>query len=414
MAVRETKKTSVRLLSHTANPVETVYVEWLQSRSDGPVPDPANVARSYRSFDEESCSQVVNEKLKAEVDDTFEKVVSMKIPIAETVDFVFLIEHCPIALREQIVRHRIGHRFAGRLGADTIPDLAESTFWSQTMRVMDMGHFATDGEYLLPESADDTPMPGQYIGPDPDCEMCKGIGSSKEYGPCKCIRRRSRSRADFYHEQMNWIQSAYKKLVESGMPIEDARNILPLGVQHRLTWKLSLSSLLHVLSKRSCWIAQLGMWEPIILGMVEELATKIHPFFRRLMDPPCIGADGKFKECVFTLENDNRIMGKDPYAPCPLYLNIKPAHAAAVSAMNRPFPSVKDILWKGWIHSNDPNDGVNGWIPIEQGPGAKAPTHRATELTVRGAKYEKLWGRSLLTGERKEPESLFSQKEGER
>lgn len=336
------KTTSVRLLSWTQHPIETIYVEWLQSRSEGRVPDPSEVAalleviRKRKSLGTATPADLEYER---DVMETFEKVVSMKIPVAETIDFVFLLEHCPIALREQIVRHRIGHRFGSRLGADVVPDLAESTFWSQTTRVLNLGTFASEGEYLLPESV---------RGPE------KKI----------TVRGKEMSVEDFYREQMGWIQSAYNRLIEAGVPVEDARNLLPMATQHRLTWKMNLSALMHVVSKRGCWIAQLGMWEPVIRGVIEELAMKVHPSFRKLIDPPCVGNDGNFKECVFKLENENRMKKEDPYSPCPLYLNNHHGYSAS--------------------------DFQNG----------DATSFQKTEITVRGERYRKLWGRDEWTGKK--------------
>lgn len=373
---RETKTTTVRLLSHTSNPIETIYVEWLQSRSEGPVPNPSDVAATLKLIAVRKARGAPTEKdlaYEKDVYDTFDKVVSMKIPVAETIDFVFLLEHCPIALREQIVRHRIGHRFGGQLGADIIPDLSESTFWSQTTRVLNLGSFASNGEYLLPESVRDKPCDC------PDPESC---------GCNKVIRTRGRSVTveKFYHEQMGWIQSAYNRLIEIGIPVEDARNLLPMATQHRLTWKMNLSALLHVLSKRGCWIAQLGMWEPVIRGIVEELAKKVHPSFRKLIDPPCFGNDGNFKGCVFKLENENRVKGDDPYAPCPLYLGNHDVEAERVAIAVQQSGGTP-----AWRFSIPDEREVNNW---------NGPEHAMTELTVRGERYRNLWGRDEWTGEK--------------
>lgn len=382
MAARETKKTSVRLLSCTKHPVETIYVEWLQSRSEGDVPLPEEVAsrcdvtrwllKSEKHPMGGDRPTPEDRKFLETVEKTFRDVITMKIPVAETIDFVFLLEHCPIALREQIVRHRIGHRYGGVLGADIIPDLAESTFWSQTTRVLNMGSFASEGEYLVPESVEGnkSPMPGQEMRESP------------------------KTLEDFYHEQFNWAQSAYNKLLRAGVPAEDARNILPLGMQHRLTWKMNLSALLHVVSKRGCWIAQLGMWEPVIRGIIEELATKVHPMFRRLIDPPCFDKEGKFSGCVFKLENDNRVIGSDPYAPCPLYLHH---HEEQAEREGRAAENVNKEKFSGWRRSTVSVDGATyNWHPYQNG---FLSERKLIDLTVRGKKYAKLWGRDVWTGE---------------
>ncbi len=246
---------------------------------------------------------------------------------------------------------------------DLIPDLDGSTFWSQTLRVKDMGDFAADGEYLLPDSVrgNTTVMPGQ----------------SKLFERPKTVE-------DFYHEQMNWSASAYKKMVKAGVPIEDARNILPLGCQHRMSWKVNLSALMHVLSKRSCTISQLGMWRPIIFGVVDELATKVHPYFRRLVDPPCFDR-GAWKGCCFKLENANRVKGEDPYPPCSLYLGKHGLEAAATAS---------EIVGGPW-HPLPDMSGVESVKP-----------EMKEELTRKSIEYKGLWGRNPWTGDPLPPDGL--------
>lgn len=316
--MKQTKKTKITLLSWTANPLETIFAEWVQSRTTSEVPIPSELANeiagnSYLGKEGDKTA----EQTEQEVLEVFEKVIAMKMPLGETIDFVFLIEHCSIALREQLVRHRIGHKFGDRLGADIIPDLAgTSSFWSQTTRIIDMGTFATDGDYLTP----------QWLEENGDKEI---EGFHKKEGVAD-YSRVPMTISEYYHEQMKWIQVAYKRLVKAGMPMEDARNILPVAMQHRLTWKCNLSSIMHVLSRRSCWLAQLGMWEPVITGIVEELSTKIHPTFRKLIDPPCCDEKGDFKSCVFKKENEE-VINNGNYPPCSLWVNQDAVHPRAYS-----------------------------------------------------------------------------------
>jgi len=287
-------KTTIKLLSWTQNPIETIYCEWMGSRQADWNMTPQQVREQRIPSSHDSDAETDEKRqLAQDVHKIFEQVVDMKIPVSETIHFVFQADHVPIALREQWVRHRVVHKFGNQIGADIIPDIHESTWWSQTMRVLNMGEFASKEEYLVPES-----LKGKTFtenGMDFDVEI-------------------------MYKHIMSSLQRDYNRLIEAGVPVEDARNILPLATQHRITWSTNLSSLMHLLSKRGCWIAQLGMWEPIVTGIVKELSEKIDPYFRRLIDPPCIGSDGEFEECRFKLENENRIKGEDPYPPCSLYL----------------------------------------------------------------------------------------------
>lgn len=261
-------KPKVTLLSRTQKIVATIYAIWQASKDNEPI---QNI-------------EDINEN-EPKVFRIFEKVIDSKIPVAENISFTFLLENISISLREQLVRHRIGVKVDGRIGTDMVPDLADSTFWSQSMRILDMGHFADEGRFHLPASI------------------------------AKCERRTAA-----FEKAMAHAQEAYRELVGDGVPLEDARDVIPLAATHRITWTLNLSALQHILGKRGCWILQLGLWEPIIRGMVDELATKVHPYFRNLINPPCIKGD-KFHECVFKLDNERRVDGQDKLPPCSLYMH---------------------------------------------------------------------------------------------
>lgn len=345
----ETKKTTVTLLSSTQHPLETVYVEWLQSRTEGPVPLPEEVAGEI-AYERLNRSEEVNGGVgetelepgprEREVLDVFKQVVQMRMPVGETIDFVFMLEHAPIILREQLVRHRIGHSFGGRTGADIIPDLAgKSTFWSQTTRIIDMGDFATRGEYYepvwlqdygnLPINSVSNRSPMEHMT-DLMQQLLDNLGAmmplaikeecQRVVKEAKALSNDKKDLRTFYHQQMRWAQAAYRRLVKAGMPLEDARCVLPVALQHRLTWKTNFSALMHVLSRRTCWLAQLGVWEPVITGIIDELSSRVHPIFRTLVLPPCFGENGEFRQCAFTRENDE-IMDKGEYPPCSLFLN---------------------------------------------------------------------------------------------
>lgn len=276
-------RVTVTLLDWPRYPVETIYSLWKSSRDNEELMVPEKVREISG----------VDPKFKVEVEETFQKIVASRIPIAENLNFTFMLEGVSISLREQMVRHRVGVKVGERLGCDIIPDLASSTWWAQTMRILDLRNFAAEKNYRLPES-----LFGKTIkdrGEDMDAE-------------------------EFYKKQMGWIALAYRKLLEAGIPIEDARELLPLGVTHRVSWTLNLASIQHIVGKRGCWIAQSGIWEPVILGMVNELAIKVHPLFRRLIDPPCFEG-GKWSGCKYKIEVERRISGEDEIPPCPLYMH---------------------------------------------------------------------------------------------
>lgn len=255
----------VTLISWTRNPIQTIAALWKASREHGETPDTEH--------------SVTKEEFEI-----FKKVVESKIPVSENLNFVFLLENVSISFREQMVRHRIGVKVGERLGADLIPDIASSTWWSQTMRVLDMSSFHDEGRFRIPESLE-----------------------GKE------------GALDAYNVSLKVAQDTYQRLVKEGVPAEDAREVLPMATQHRISWSLHLASIQHIIGKRTCWIAQSELWEPIIRGMVEEMANKVHPYFATLINPPCI-KDGKFDACCFKIENERRMDGQDPIPPCSLYL----------------------------------------------------------------------------------------------
>lgn len=270
-------KEKVTLVDWPRFPIETVYYLWEAARNNDPI---LNGPEEIKKL----CER--NEQFKSKVRETFEKVIDSSIPISENLNFTFLLENVSISFREQMVRHKIGVKVGERLGVDMFPDIHDSTWWVQSMRVLDMSKFAENNLFRLPESVSEHP--------DPDVRTV-------------------------FIEHMHQAANDYDFLLKSGVPIEDAREVIPLGAQHRLSWTLNMSALGHILKKRSCWIPQVGTWGPVIEGMVEELSEKVDPYFRRLVTPPCMKGD-KFKGCIYKLDNERRVEREDPLLPCPLYL----------------------------------------------------------------------------------------------
>lgn len=262
----------VTLVSWTKDPIKTLCDVWWASKTEDPL-----------------------DALREPDLDLFERIIAQRIPVAEHLDFVFIMEHVSVSWREQAVRHRIGVHVGDRIGVDIVPDLPDSSWWSQSMRIQDMGKFADNGAYRIPKT-----LSGKSVGPHREPAM------------------------ELYDRTMAQIQNAYNQLVEAGVPMEDARDLIPLGAHHRISWKLNLAALQHIIGKRSCWILQASLWHPIIRGMIDEMATKVHPVFRNLAMPPCAKrADGDwcFNECVFHEENIRRVDGDDALPVCPLYFH---------------------------------------------------------------------------------------------
>jgi thymidylate synthase (FAD) len=319
--VNQTPK--VTLLTWTKDPLETVYAVWCMSKSEAPLL---------------STDAVKAHVAKEEIEKLFAAVIAQQIPVGAHIDFVFAIENVSISWREQAVRHTIGTTASPeRLGADmvmldTLPDIADSRWWSQSMRIQDMRNFASAGHYRLPQSLE---------GNDTALQL--------------------------YHNFMKEAQTTYRGLQALGVPLEDAREVLPLAVQHRISWRLNINSLQHIVGKRSCWILQQGIWGPVIEGMISELATKVHPIFRELATPPCITGDN-FTGCVYMEECRRRIDGEDALPPCPLHFNYHELTA-----------------------------GQRGMLPLLLNQ-IEIPMRQ--QMIERAEQYVHFWGRDPFTGER--------------
>lgn len=269
------KDPRAELVTFTKYPIETIFYLWNKSKD-----------KEFNMTVEEIRNKISTglfPKFEERVEDTFRKVISQEIPVAENIDFVFMIFNDPIAHREQMVRHRIGVHFGDNFGVDVIPDQQKSTYWSQSMRIMDYSRFATDDLYFIPESIKNNP-----------------------------------NVLESYKNMMGSIQDCYGNMIHNEIPMEDARGILPLHATMDISWKMNLSALLHIIGKRSCWILQYGLWGYIISSMVNELVEKVHPIFREIAHPPCF-CEGGFKECTFMFENERRLTGEDKLPLCPLY-----------------------------------------------------------------------------------------------
>lgn len=369
-------KTQVKLISATAYPVETIFCLWHASRAVDPLPidpeglhailacdesrlrefrDPMVAAARAMGIEQTRVpdttewdrltDQSIRDWMHHKVEDVFRDVINSGIPVSENVDLVFQLTGVSVTLREQMVRHRIGHHFGDRLGVDIIPDLADSTWWSQTMRVLDMSRFATDMRYVMPESV-------IAAGPDAIVE---------------------------YDSAMKEAQVSYVRLLAMGVPVEDARNVIPLAAQHSISWKTNLSALKHIVGKRGCWIAQLGLWEPVIRGMVEEVSAKIHPYLRSMIDPPCFSR-GKFTGCHYIGDGNRRVAGEDDSPPCSLYLHHHRREANLASEESK---------------------NSQRWVPINAGVDDEwqSPTQRDGErYTAMREAYAKLWRRDPDSG----------------
>lgn len=182
------------------------------------------------------------------------------LPIQEYVWTVWCIEGMPRAFWDQLDRCR------------------HAAFWEQSLRILDLKDF----EFWYPRSISDN-------------EEARGI----------------------YENVMDTIQHFYSRLLDLGIPSEDARGIIPLHTIVRGTMAINLRALKKLISSRTCPISQGEYWKPILSGMKDCLKLVL-PWnvVKGLFSLPC---DEK-GYCPIESNVLPRITGEDPNSPCPIYM----------------------------------------------------------------------------------------------
>lgn len=354
MLVPTPRPLKVTLLSSTENPLGTLYYVWEQSRTNDPLLTPLEyetAAQDYkRGFDN---------ALGKTVYDTVNAILDESVPVTENIQFVFYIENMSISLREQMVRHRIGTCIGERTGMDIIPDLHQSTWWSQTTRVLPLDRVYDEGRFYVPDS-----LKGKAIDVD-------GKGEA------------SYTAEEMYFNLFKHCQHVYNELVKAGVPREDARQVMPMGMTHGITWGINLKAMMHIFGKRGCWIAQAGLWNDMMVGMIEAVCENVDPMFRKIVLPPCI-KDGKYKTCPIKMINVERIQGRDGMPPCPLFV-----YQQNNDALDAHY-AVPNPAWKVSVDGED-DRYITSW---------KAPNPMESKMLNENiGKYRNLWQLNVFTGE---------------
>jgi hypothetical protein len=268
------------LISMTNNPLESLlavwitsrpteypaFCKWLQATKGRPIPTAEDVVEALAQPD----SGITSEHME----EIFQKVCAMSIPVSECIHLTWGFTGQPIEWREQAVRKR------------------QWGFWLTSMREFPMDNFVDVGRVQMPARWE--------AKPESDAHKA-------------------------FNDIMAKVQEGYNRLTELGMTQEEARAIIPLGAKHNGTMFSTLRTWLETTAARSCWIAQADTWGPVIASMVEELKA-IHPSMGLMVSPPCLPRYGEdYQGCKFKLINENRVGDidgyKDPYMPCPLYVH---------------------------------------------------------------------------------------------
>ena len=89
-----------------------------------------------------------------------------------------------------------------------------------------------------------------------------------------------------FDEAIEAATSAYKKLLDAGVPAEDARYLLPNAAESKIVVTMNVRELLHFFSLRCCNRAQ---WEIRELAhRMLELARPTAPFVFAAAGAPCV------------------------------------------------------------------------------------------------------------------------------
>lgn len=109
--------------------------------------------------------------------------------------------------------------------------------------------------------ADETPLPPTLVGAD---ELL----------------------VDVWRDTLESIQAGYERLVNSGIPAEDARGLLPHATTTRLHWRTNLNDLLHHAGNRLCTQAQFE-WRYLMISVMKAMREYATVY------PDQLGAEGQ-------------------------------------------------------------------------------------------------------------------------
>ena len=93
--------------------------------------------------------------------------------------------------------------------------------------------------------------------------------------------------------------TAYQSLVDMGVPIQDARGLLPIHILTNIWASISLRTLANIWAHRMCYQAQAGEWQNV-LNQVKVILEARYPKLVRFLVLPC----EKGLPCPFGSEMD--------------------------------------------------------------------------------------------------------------
>lgn len=218
----------VRLLNATPDPLGSV----------------AALIEQYKGNVIRSLSEVTDEQRRAALADMGKTVLSGPL---EAVQFHWQIEGVTRSITHQMVRSRA------------------SFFAQESLR------------FAVPEGnwADEIPLPPSLAAiPAERARYLAQAGINED--PPEGLRA-----LDAWQDAMINAQNAYERLIELGLPAEEARGVLPHDMPTRIHWVCDLRTLLAEAGKRTCTQAQFP-WRMIFAGMASALRAFTSNGNRRL------------------------------------------------------------------------------------------------------------------------------------
>lgn len=200
----------------------------------------------------------------------------------EAVSFHFLIEGVTRAFTHQLVRNR------------------NSSFAQESMRFAVVGEEQDIPMAIPPSIAAGRPLREfirelreEFPAIDP------GLARSMALSSANPIDRARWS----WDEAASAIQDAYQHLVNSGIPAEDARGLLPTNIQTRIHWVTNLRSLKLEAGKRLSTQAQFE-WKAVISGIARAI-REYNPFAAQMqsMGENLTGDDGDILSWIAASES---------------------------------------------------------------------------------------------------------------
>ena len=89
-----------------------------------------------------------------------------------------------------------------------------------------------------------------------------------------------------FETAMSYLSTFYQRLVEEGVPAEDARFLLPNATSTNFKITINFAAMLHLADLRMCLAAQ---WEAQrIVGMMRREIVKVSPLLGKMLGPKCM------------------------------------------------------------------------------------------------------------------------------